>query len=103
MDGLKIKLMGKDEEIDNLFTSEAVMHLKCDVLHSKFSSKKQETINILTKLIDDFTEELICPVCLDTTQEPIYQCLESHLICSKCRPNVEKCPICQVPYNGFIM
>merc|ERR1719402_1821413 len=71
-----------------------------EVLHNP---KNQKMIDFLIKLIGDSSAALECPVCLETTQEPTYQCLESHLICSKCRPNVDSCPICQVPYNGLLM
>jgi chromosome segregation ATPase len=69
---LQKKLLGKEKEIQKVFSTE-------EVLHSKFNPKNQEMIDFLIKLIDDSTAALECPVCLETTQEPTYQCLESSL------------------------
>ena len=59
--------------------------------------------DFLTKLIDDSSTALECPVCFETSQKPIYQCIEGHLICSICRLKVASCPVCKVPYNGLHM
>ena len=37
---------------------------------------------------------LECPVCLETSNIPIYTCPKQHLICSECRPKVIYC-VCQ--------
>ena len=47
-------------------------------------------------------EELTCPVCLQTATVPIFSCSESHLICSKCLPDLPKpsrCPICRKKFG----
>ena len=36
--------------------------------------------------------ELECPVCMDVSRPPIYQCEEGHIICSSCKPLLKVCP-----------
>ena len=36
--------------------------------------------------------ELECPVCMDVSRPPIYQCEEGHIICSSCKPLLKLCP-----------
>ena len=36
--------------------------------------------------------ELECPVCMEVSQPPIYQCEEGHIICSSCKPLLKVCP-----------
>jgi len=46
-----------------------------------------------------FLSELECPVCLiPPRQAPVYMCPLGHNICSECRPQVKKCPVCKVNY-----
>jgi Seven in absentia protein family. len=49
-------------------------------------------------MCDDFMKELECPVCLDYMMPPIVMCESGHSICSKCRPNLSKCPYCRQPF-----
>ena len=58
--------------------------------------KKEETRR---KLIEEKEANLECPVCLETATVPIYMCLQSHLICSDCRPSVTCCPVCRERYR----
>ena len=60
---------------------------------------KLKSLDFLTKLINRYTDNLECPICLNTAETPIYQCRDSHLICSRCRPKVEKCPECRISYK----
>eukprot|EP00092_Neocalanus_flemingeri_P000737 GFUD01000781.1.p1 GENE.GFUD01000781.1~~GFUD01000781.1.p1 ORF type:complete len:937 (+),score=231.94 GFUD01000781.1:203-3013(+) len=62
---------------------------------------KQKLLDFLTTSILEKKEDLECPVCLDTATIPIYSCLESHLICSSCRPKVVECPECRVEYGDM--
>ena len=60
--------------------------------------------HLLSSLIEQIKREeagLECPVCLETANVPIYTCSRQHLICSECRPNVESCPECRNPYDGW--
>ena len=36
--------------------------------------------------------ELECPVCIEVSRPPIYQCEEGHIICSSCKPLLKVCP-----------
>lgn len=36
--------------------------------------------------------ELECPVCMEISRPPIYQCEEGHIICSSCKPLLTDCP-----------
>ncbi len=56
----------------------------------------------VTKLVD----LMECPVCLDFPRSaPIFSCRNGHLICAKCQPKLDCCPICRSPdvscRNGF--
>jgi len=43
--------------------------------------------------------ELECPVCLEISRPPIYQCPEGHLVCSACKPLLKTCPQCDSRYT----
>jgi len=43
--------------------------------------------------------ELECPVCMEVSRPPIYQCGEGHIICSACKPLLKVCPQCDRPYS----
>jgi len=43
--------------------------------------------------------ELECPVCLELSQPPIYQCPEGHIVCSACKPLLKTCPQCDTKYT----
>ena len=62
------------------------------------STSGPELTDFLAKSIKEKEAELECPVCLETAEEPIYMCPESHLICSTCRPRVKECLLCRVVY-----
>jgi len=45
-----------------------------------------------------------CPVCLETAPPPIYQCIEGHIVCSRCKPHLsgKECPSCRSSmHNGI--
>ena len=47
---------------------------------------------------DSFSDELQCPVCLLVPREiPIPACPVGHLVCQRCRVNVNICPTCRRP------
>merc|ERR1719234_1454903 len=48
----------------------------------------------------DIEAELECPICLELSRPPIYQCPEGHIICSQCRPKVTRCPVCRFVFHG---
>ena len=70
-------------------------------------SGKQKLISFLTKSMEEKEEAILvkesdleCPVCLQIAGGEIFSCVQQHLICSQCRPDVEKdgCPECRQPY-----
>jgi len=54
----------------------------------------------LIKQIEDIEKLLECPLCFETAEAPIFECQEGHLVCSKCKPKITKCPECQIVYRG---
>jgi E3 ubiquitin-protein ligase SIAH1 len=46
----------------------------------------------------EFFKELECPVCMELMMPPITMCESGHNICTCCRPNLDKCPICREPF-----
>lgn len=56
----------------------------------------------LCNFIQSTVQLIECPVCLDVkwSPSPLYQCVNGHILCSRCRPNTDKCPMCRVPLLG---
>ena len=55
----------------------------------------------LLKAIEQKTEDLTCPVCLETAAAPIYSiCQQMHFVCSECQPRLSSCPECREAYQG---
>ena len=88
--------------------------------HSSSPLKRKKSLNLGACAEDgehvekrtrrEMTEKLVdlmeCPVCLDFPRSaPIFSCRNGHLICAKCQPKLECCPICRSPdvgcRNGF--
>ena len=65
--------------------------------HDEFLTKQ---IEFLDQQIESIEKSLECPVCLETSLPPIYQCQESHLICTRCRDKVSICPQCRLKYGN---
>jgi len=92
-----------DEEIEKLrLEREEVIERKKQPPLKVFSdnSKIDKLMSFLDKSISAKERELECPLCLEVSSAPIFMCPESHLICSRCRPKVEKCPECRTKYKG---
>lgn len=47
----------------------------------------------------EIESELECPVCLEISRPPIYQCGEGHIICSSCKPLLKTCCMCESKYS----
>jgi hypothetical protein len=48
--------------------------------------------------IDKLREQLECPVCREVPRRgPIFGCCNGHLVCRKCQPKLQTCPICRSP------
>jgi E3 ubiquitin-protein ligase SIAH1 len=46
-------------------------------------------------LSKDVLEQLECPVCMEYMLTPITLCGNGHNICSSCKKDIQKCPICR--------
>ena len=60
----------------------------------------KQLLNFIDKQIGEKEKELECPVCFEIAIIPIFMCIESHLICSNCRPKIFECPECRLAYSG---
>ena len=63
-------------------------------------SKEEKMLGFLERSIADKKQELECPTCLEVAPPPLYMCQDSHLICSTCRPRLDRCPLCRVKLAG---
>ena len=69
------------------------------VIEDVAANRKQ--ISYLVKAIEKKTEDLTCPVCLETAAAPIYStCQQMHFVCSDCQPRLTFCPECREAYQG---
>jgi len=83
----------KEKEIEKV--------LNCDDISSankKEGGKEHPFLEFLTTTIDKMEKDLECPVCLEVATIPIFQCPDSHLVCSTCLPKIKACPECRVRY-----
>ena len=55
-------------------------------------SKKSRAKSKKSAEMREVERELECPICMDVSQPPIYQCEEGHIICSSCKPLLKVCP-----------
>merc|ERR1719347_1092148 len=73
----------------------------------KFRSEIEENKLVLGKKLNDLLGRSVdntlpsCPVCYETMKPPvqIFSCRNGHLVCSSCKPRVEKC-YCQELFMG---
>ena len=72
-----------------------------EVTVSEDVAAKRKQISFLVKAIEKKTEDLTCPVCLETAAAPIYSiCQQMHFVCSDCQPRLTFCPECREAYQG---
>ena len=62
---------------------------KKDTKNSKMKDAKKKAKSAELKEVE---RELECPVCMEVSRPPIYQCEEGHIICSSCKPLLKVCP-----------
>ena len=94
----KKSLLAKMKEAnDEIKTLEVDLCSKLDLEPNTTSNK---LIAFLTKSIEDKEAALECPVCLETAKAPIFMCQQQHLVCFKCRPKLDSCPVCREAYQG---
>lgn len=51
----------------------------------------------------ELARELECPVCMEVSRPPIYQCEEGHIICATCKPLLASCPHCAKTYSNPVI
>jgi len=49
---------------------------------------------------DELKTLLECPVCMEMSSPPIYNCQVGHIICYNCQRRVKKCPVCREEFKG---
>jgi len=82
-----------------------VMKTEITELDNKSSSysvvrgKKVEESSLPEDERSEVESELECPVCLEISRPPIYQCPEGHIICSACKPLLKACCQCDRKYT----
>lgn len=54
-------------------------------------------LQLLSSCLQQCSQLLECPVCLESVQPPVWQCCHGHLLCSGCRARSDRCPLCRVP------
>ena len=100
----EVKNQLKKSEADKRSSQEVLMQ-KLYRMQERLIQKEDEMKNYKKscdckeKRIQKLEDILECPICLETASAPIYTCLQFHLICSKCRPQVSKCPECRETYK----
>ena len=53
--------------------------------------------------VRELEQELECPVCMEISRPPIYQCEEGHIICATCKPILTQCPSCSKVYSNPVI
>lgn len=54
-------------------------------------------LQLLSSCLQQASQLLECPVCLESVSPPAWQCCHGHLLCSGCRSRSDRCPMCRVP------
>ena len=67
--------------------------------YSVVRAKKVEESSLPESERSEIESELECPVCLEISRPPIYQCPEGHLICSACKPLLKSCCLCETKFT----
>lgn len=104
--------MRKDRVSDDMEKVTNAHQEKMDVLKKEISdldlrsstysvvrAKKVEESSLPESERSEMESELECPVCLEISRPPIYQCPEGHLVCSACKPLLKSCCICEAKFS----
>jgi len=67
--------------------------------YSVIRGKKEEESSLPEDERSEVESELECPVCLQISRPPIYQCPEGHIVCSACKPLLKACCLCETKYT----
>jgi len=86
------------EKLEVLKKELSDLDIKCST-YSVIRPKKVEESSLPESERSEIESELECPVCLEISRPPIYQCPEGHLICSACKPLLKACCQCDSKYT----
>ncbi|XP_065211923.1 uncharacterized protein LOC135839698 isoform X2 [Planococcus citri] len=57
------------------------------------------SLSRLSSCLSSVLSFLECPVCFEIISPPAHQCPMGHLICSRCREEIERCPVCRTNFT----
>lgn len=85
-----IDLARKNEDAEILKLIPGTMEYQLEVLAQKVSSMEMKT---------SIPE---CPVCFNPISPPkrMFQCMDGHVVCGDCKPNIRICPTCRGAMGG---
>jgi len=86
------------EKLEVLKKEVAELELKSST-YSVVRPKRVEESSLPESERSEIEAELECPVCLEISRPPIYQCPEGHLVCSACKPLLKACCQCDTKYT----
>ena len=121
-EALRLSRQENEKRLENLSVKKNEMDKMVDAEMKKYTERDTEVKTILRRLstpeppretstsvdvqmvaflrqtISRKEEDLLCPVCLEIAQTPIFTCPDSHIICSACVPKLkaQECPQCRV-------
>lgn len=95
-------LQQTSQELDEKISKYSVIHPRKDSGDGDTKESDKKTSNQQEKKratevkrsgeLKEIEAELECPVCMEVSRPPIYQCEEGHIICSNCKPLLKVCP-----------
>lgn len=85
-------------KLEALKTEISELEIKCSS-YSVVRGKKVEESSLPEDERSEVESELECPVCLEISRPPIYQCPEGHIVCSACKPLLKACCLCEKKYT----
>ena len=77
----------KNPVVSNSKSSPSSEKMTSDAKKPKDTKKNSKSAELR-----EVERELECPVCMEVSRPPIYQCEEGHIICSSCKPLLKVCP-----------
>ena len=84
------EIKGKIEALDKVKTLQSKTPELLVDIDRQIKAKLVGHIEEIDRQIEAKEKELECPICFDVASPPIFRCDELHIICSDCRPKVEK-------------
>lgn len=57
------------------------------------------SLSRLSSCLSSILSFLECPVCFEIISPPAHQCPLGHLICYRCRDEIERCPVCRTNFT----